>query len=168
MNFFLRVIDAPVRSCPYVDRQVRPIAAGPPGSTIHWAWRWIRAAAPSSWPTTGSATRCVGCPPVEVREKRRKGQKRTAWRRRRPGRGNERRQAQRKSRGEEMSPKARLFSSNLAETGVKLRDAATSDLDERTETLERRGQRRKDEKAAAVSRARKKEFRDTGNERLHP
>ena len=56
-----------------------------------------------------------------------------------------------------MSPKARLFSSNLAETGVKLRDAATSDLDERTETLERRGQRRKDEKAAAVSRARKKE-----------
>jgi hypothetical protein len=38
-----------------------------------------------------------------------------------------------------VSPKARLFSSNLAETGVKLRDAATSDLDERTETLERRG-----------------------------
>ena len=37
------------------------------------------------------------------------------------------------------------FSSNLAETGVKLRDAATSDLDERTETQERRGQRRRDE-----------------------
>ena len=32
----------------YVVGQVRPIAAGPPGSTFHRAWRWIRAAAPSS------------------------------------------------------------------------------------------------------------------------
>ena len=51
--------------------QVRPIAAGPPGgSTLHVAWRWIRAAAPSSWPTLTTPTRCVGCPPAEVRTTR--------------------------------------------------------------------------------------------------
>ncbi len=49
----------------YVVFQVRPIAAGPPGSAIHGAWRWIRAAAQCSWPTRAPA-RCVGCPPAEV------------------------------------------------------------------------------------------------------